>query len=402
MRESGAFSRIDHKVLFGEQDSDDTYFMLQVVERPSLSIDTAVAFSTDQLFSLEASVEENNLFSSLLKLNTSLALGLFWGRQSILKNVFSWPYIWGKPVTLTIHAPMIVYDDRTHWSNPHRRLRSKVAFALDWRLSAHITPYLRYWLQVTQEEEFTVNTVPTPSFKERLTTLDGLIPTIKKIAKPRGVLKPGINYLQLDNSLEPHQGVDLNLWTEFSGGPFLGNPPFVNIGTQNRFFIPLGPLTLAMRLTLMRAFIEPSQENWKELVRYSEAMDWLGGDRSIRGYAEGSIGIVELKDLKDTTEYAGYFSNIASIELRFPIAKTTIGGFSGALFVDQGTVIPCASLFKCAEKRSLKDTIASKGFALSVGAGLRYSLPVGPVSFDYGISPLTGHGRFHFIFGFSF
>ncbi|HXW53933.1 MAG TPA: BamA/TamA family outer membrane protein, partial [Myxococcota bacterium] len=399
VRESGAFSRLDHKVLFAERDSEDAYFLLQVVEKPSLAIDTAIAFSTDQLFSLEASIEQSNLFSSLLRLNTSLALGLFWGRQSTLKNTFIWPYIFGSPVTLTVQAPMIVYDDRTHWSKPVRRLRSKVAFDVGFRLSATVTPYLRYWLQVTQEDE---SPVLKPSFRERIVSLDGLIPTIKQRAKPRGVLKPGINYVQLDNSLEPRKGVDLDWWTEFSGGPFLGRPPFINIGLQNRFFIPLGPLTLALRANLMRAFVEPSQENFKELARVSEAMDWLGGDRSIRGYKDGEIGITDLASPQDATAYAGYFSNIANVELRFPIAKTSIGGFSGALFADQGTLIPCNALFKCGENRSLKNLISSKGFALSVGAGLRYQLPVGPISLDYGISPLTGQSRLHFIFGFSF
>jgi len=401
MRESGAFSRIEHKVLFAEQDSDDAYFMMQVVEKPSLSIDTAIAFSTDQLFSLEGNLEETNLFSSMLRLNTSLGLGLFWGRHSILKNAFTWPFIFGKPLTLTIQAPTIVYDDRTHWSNPSRRLRSKLSFALNWRLSAKVTPYLRYWLQATQTQEPGSGLIIKPSIKERFATLDGLIPTLKMRPTIRGVLKPGILFANLDNSLEPHQGVDLNLWTEFSGGPFLGNPFFINVGTQNRFFVPLGPLTLALRASFMRAFIEPNLHNWKELRDYSEAMDSLGGERSIRGYAEGSIGIYELHG--NLGPLAGYLANIASVELRFPLAaKTSLGGFSGSVFADQGMLIPCSSLFKCLDDRSLETMVTSHGFGLSVGAGLTWSLPVGPLTLDYAISPLTGENSFHFIFGFSF
>ena len=228
LRESGGFSRIDHKVLFTKEGSDDAYFMLQVAERPSLSFDVAIAFSTDQLFLLEAEVEETNLFSSLLKLNTSLGLGLFWGRQSIFKNEFSWPAIWGKPLKLTVQAPMVVYDDRTHWhDNKTRRLRSKVSFSFDWRLTSRITPYLRYWLQLNQVEEFKADNVPRPTFNDRLVTLDGLIPTMKQEGNIRGVLKPGISYVFLDDPLEPHQGVDLNLWSELSGGPLFGNPSFV-------------------------------------------------------------------------------------------------------------------------------------------------------------------------------
>lgn len=401
LRESGRFSRIDHKILFGQDKSDDAYFLLQLAERPSLSIDTSIAFSTNQLFSLEAELEESNLFSSMLRLNTSLGLGLFWGRQTFFDNKLVWPFILGKPLRLTLNAPYMVYDDLTHRPTPSRRVQSKVSLGLEWRLTTRIMPYLKYWLVLTQEQIFTPNTVPKPNFNERIATLDGLIPTLQLSGKVRGVLKPGISYIELDNPFDPRLGVDLNLWTEFSGGPIWGKPPFVNIGTQNRFFIPVGPLTIALQATFMRAFIEPNEDNWHQLKNHS-SMDSLGGDRSVRGYSEGKIGTYTLN--KPTTEeYSGYFANIANIELRFPITKKgSFGNFSGALFVDQGMLIPCSSLFKCMDGASLQKIVSGHGLGLSVGAAIRYSLPVGPISVDYGVSPLTGDSQLHILFGYAF
>lgn len=400
LRETGRFSRIDHKVMFGQEGSEDVYFLVQLAERPSLSFDTAIAFSTDQLFMVEAEVEQANLFSSMLRLNTSLGLGLFWGRQSIFNNKLVWPFILGKPLRFTVNAPIIVYDDRTHWDDPSRRLQSKISFGIEWRATSRITPYLKYWLGLTQEENFSKTSIPAPSFKERLASLDGLIPTLRARKDVRGVLRPGVSYIQLDNLFDPRRGVDMGVWIEFSGGPFLGSPPFINVGTQNRFFFPIGPITIALQATFMRAFIEPSKENWKELKNWS-AMDKLGGDRSIRGYSEGKIGIEELK--KPFGTYAGYFSNVANFEIRFPITqKSALGNFSGAFFVDQGILIPCANLFDCFLAKSIKSMISDKGFGLSIGAALRYSLPVGPISLDYGISPITGDGRLHILFGYAF
>ncbi len=221
---------------------------------------------------------------------------------------------------------------------------------------------------------------------------------MKSKGELQGILKPGIAFSDLDNPFDPHSGIESNLWAELSGGPLLGYPPFVNLGMQNRFFIPLGPLTLALQLTAMRAFTDPTTSNFDKIINVS-AMDKLGGDRSVRGYDPDTIGITSYKGR--ISQYAGYFSNLTNIELRFPLtSKSSIGNFSGAVFVDEGLLIPCSSLFKCVGAKTTHGV--NKGLGLSVGAALRYSLPVGPISLDYGVSPITGDNRFHLLFGYSF
>lgn len=399
LRESGRFSRIDdRKIMAGEENSDDVYFLLHVTERPSLSFDTGVSFSTDQFFMAEAEVEESNFLSSMLRLNTSLGLGVLWGRQTIFSNKLIWPNMYGKPIQSTLTAPTIVYDDHLHRPNPRRRLRSEVSFALDWRLNNLVKPYVKYRLFLKQVQNFTKDTVPHPSFQERLRTFDGLVPTLQSSSSIRGVLEPGISFSDLDNQFNPHRGLEINWWTELSGGPFVGTPPFLNVGWQNRFFIPLGPLTLAFQAVFMRSFIHPSLENWLELKDASK-MDSLGGDRTVRGYADGEIGIYDMNGPK--SEFSGYFSNLANFEIRFPLStKGTLGNFSGALFMDQGMLVPCASLFSCVHAPSLRGKV--KSFGLSLGPAVRYALPVGPISLDYGISPLTGETRIHILFGYAF
>lgn len=399
LRESRRFlPDISSTIIAGQEGSDDLYFAVHLSERKSLSLDSSISFSTDQYFMLETELEESNLFSSMLRLNTSLGLGLFWGRKSVLSNKLIWPFILGKNFQLTVNAPRILFEDLTHRQNPSRRLQSKVSFELEWRVSTRVKPYLKYSLIADQEDK---NPIVLKGGSDRISSLDGLIPTIKQPAELRAVLTPGISFADLDSLFEPRKGVDINLWSEISVGRFMGKVPFVNVGIQNRFFYPIGPLTIALQASFIRSFIEPSGTNWSKLRNGSFAIDQLGGDRSVRGYREGSIGILALEGTKSA--FAGYFINTANIELRFPIAyDDSIGHLAGALFVDQGMLIPCSSLFNCMKNKSLETIIREDGFGLSIGAALRYSLPVGPISLDYGISPLTGKSRWHILLGYSF
>jgi outer membrane protein assembly factor BamA len=400
LRESGRFSRIDDKLIAAENNSDDAYYALRVVERPSFSLDNALSFSTDQFFMLETEIEENNLFSSMLKLNTSLGLGLFWGRRSIFSNRFTWPFIFGKALQLNLHAPIIVYEDKTHQIEPYRRLQSRIMASLEWRPVPVAMPYIRYLFGYTLEQKFDPNRFVAPSLKEQFATLDGIIPTVHGDGQIRGVIKPGISLARVDNRFEPRLGFDLDQWVEISGGPFVGNPPFVNLGSDNRFYLPLGPLTFALRLTIMRAFLPPNPHNWSEL-RNASSMDKLGGDRTVRGYPEGFLGDTSSTG-KDST-FAGYFSNVANIEMRFPLTKGgSIGDFSGAVFADQGMLSQCSDFFSCFENGNANELVRKNALGFSLGLGLRYKLPVGPIALDYAYAPLHDRGRIHFQFGYPF
>lgn len=393
IRESRRFSPdINSSIIAGQEGSDDVYFAANLAEKPTLSWGTSISFSTDQFFMVESEIEETNLFSSMLRLNTSLGLGLFWGRRSILSNKLVWPFILGKNFQLTIIAPRIIYDDLTHLSPASRHLQSKVSAELEWKISTRIKPYLRYLLILNQDD---TNPIKLPSIKDRLSSLDGLIPTIKKEGKLRAVLTPGVTYTSLDNLFDPRLGVDINAWSEISAGALMGNPPFVNVGLQNKVFFPIGPITIAMQASVIRSFITPSEDNFKDLKFNSFAVDKLGGDRSLRGYEEASIGVVSLPKNTQVGSYAGYISNTANIEMRFPLSYgDSLGRLMGTFFVDQGLLLPCSSLGNC--------HMDKKGFGLSAGASIGYSLPVGPISLAYGVSLLTGENRWHLLLGYTF
>ena len=113
---------------------------------------------------------------------------------------------------------------------------------------------------------------------------------------------------------------------------------------------------------------------------------FLGGAESVRGYKYGTISPVDDKG----NFIGGRAYGLFSLELRFPLK----GNVEGALFYDSGKVFSSPEEFRLS------------GWYSSVGLGLRYITPVGPLRIDYGYKlkrvPGQGSGRLHISFGFPF
>lgn len=398
LKESGRFSSINNKILAVSHNSDDAYFILHLVERPSLFLNVGVSFSTDQFFQLETQIEEHNLFRSMLRLDDGLALGFLFGRQSYYYNKILWPKIFGSPFKLNIEAPSFLYKDQISTPKPRRLFQSRSGLRLEMDNIKGLRPYIGYYLTNKQEMLFPYGTYKT--FRENLNSLDGFLDVIKTKGNLRGSLIPGIDIVMLDDPFNPKKGFKTETFMELSGGIFYGDPAFLALVLNNSFYKPLGPLTLALAVNFARGFVDPIEENW-QVISSEKTIDLLGGDLSIRGYSEREIGMTSLKTA-NFKEGAGYLLNNTKFEVRFPLNTHKNSNFTGAFFMDEGFLIPCADLFDCFSKEVTDNFILKKALGLSIGPALRYNLPVGLISLEYGFSPLHLKGRFHLLFGYSF
>ena len=110
---------------------------------------------------------------------------------------------------------------------------------------------------------------------------------------------------------------------------------------------------------------------------------YLGGRASIRGFREDIIG----SDTKNRQIFETSFINYKS-ELQFHVYS----GFGLAFFFDGGNVF-------------FDNPVKGNKFRNSLGPGLRYDTPIGPLSLDYGF--ILHHqkevdeprGRLHFSIG---
>ncbi len=144
---------------------------------------------------------------------------------------------------------------------------------------------------------------------------------------------------------------------------------------------PLSRFTLSTQLRLSRILTIGSNVS----VPTNELL-FLGGDDTIRGYTEDSLGPTDATG-KATGSRARWIFNE---ELRIRIWRA----LSWAFFYDMG---------------SLENEFSDMGWSTvrkSVGCGLRYTTPVGPIRADYGFKldrdPGDAIGRFHITFGYVF
>ena len=196
-------------------------------------------------------------------------------------------------------------------------------------------------------------------------------------------LRFGIRRSTVTNELDPQSGsrIDLSIapWIPAFGS----DDGFVSVLLDARAYQPIGATVLAGRLRL--GTIEPFGSTQANAVPMPERF-YLGGSNSVRGFQYWGLGprAADGKPVGGTSLLEG------SLELRFPI-RAALGG---VVFVDAGSVDLQPHRFDLG------------GITYSVGAGVRYRTPLGPLRLDlaYALNPPGGADTtfFHFSIGQAF
>ncbi|WP_456456763.1 BamA/OMP85 family outer membrane protein [Thermovibrio sp.] len=218
------------------------------------------------------------------------------------------------------------------------------------------------------------------SFKVLKSTL-----TDTSINTKRETLERLLSYTHLydkrDNISNPHSGYILKTTLSVSGFVFGGDTSYYLVNSRFKYLYPLSRKSV-LSLRLGVGFIE----SLRNKVVPVEDRFFLGGAESVRGYKYGTISPTDEKG----NFIGGRAYGLFSLELR----RLLWSNIEGALFYDSGKVFPYPKDF------SLTNWYSSVGF------GIRYLTPVGPLRIDYGYKlkkvPGQGRGRVHISFGFPF
>jgi outer membrane protein assembly factor BamA len=192
------------------------------------------------------------------------------------------------------------------------------------------------------------------------------------------------------------------LTSDIAGGILGGDNDFYTLtGTFQRYH-PLSPgLVVAWRVRGGYGNAYGQSDVVPVEKRY-----FLGGGNSVRGYQESSLGPRASDASGADLAVGGQVILLANLELRHPIPLLARWNFSGAVFFDSGNVWenPSAISLKDFRFYTRRDETTLEDYRYSVGLGIRYNTPIGPIRLDYGYAikqdeRTDSNGRFYLSLG---
>jgi outer membrane protein insertion porin family len=204
-----------------------------------------------------------------------------------------------------------------------------------------------------------------------------------EVFDPRSIFvaTPSMNYDSRDSFVRPRKGTLCQLSADLSKGLSNDLDDFVKYRLDLRYYwTPFHRLTFAW---LGRAgYLDPygATDGVPD-----DQLFFLGGTSDVRGFDEN-----KLRYDRDGNAVGGRSAVAGSMEARVDLGHN----FELATFYDVGAV------------GDIYDETISEDFRSSVGAGLRYLTPIGPIGLLYGVKldrkPGESAGRLHFSIGYTF
>lgn len=305
-------------------------------------------------------------FRNLYGADRSVTLrGIAGDRESLYGVDYLQPYVFGVRLDGRIG---LIYQDREEENFSFRR--RAFATGVQRNLTRSVRVSFAYEFESTETYDVEPGTVIDP--REDVGTV--------RI----GSLRPVVVWDRRDDPFNPTRGFLNTLSVEVANQAFLSEAEFVRIIAGTSWFVPLERTRrVVLALSLRGGYAVPYGVSHEvPLIRRF----FLGGANSVRGFDLDSIS----PKAPDGTETGGNISINENVELRYPLPF----GFAGALFFDAGQVWLDEKDVDLGDQR------------MSVGLGLRYVTPVGPIRLDYGHKldrePGESSGEVHFSIGYVF
>jgi outer membrane protein insertion porin family len=341
----------------GQIDIDTT-----VTERPTGSISFGAGFSSVDKVIFNASIAQNNVLGTGRTANISANIS---ARRTNFNIQLTEPRVFDSDVS----AGVDVFNNRSNFFSFDTRSQGG-GLRLGKNLSETDWAGLNYRFSRVKISDV-IN--PTPLLKNETRTTSRVGATFINDSR--------------DNFINPTQGWRHVVRLEFAGS-FLGGADFYKTGYEITYYHTLiGKLVGAVHGEINYAE-GYNDEDLPAFERY-----FMGGPNSLRGFTIRQVG--PMTNIGDPL--GGEQSLLFNVELQYPITQ----GFRVFSFYDRGNV------YGKGENVASTDTrINLSKMRESVGGGIRFFSPFGPISLAYGVKldRRTGEsaGEFHFSAGNAF
>ncbi|MCF8090868.1 MAG: BamA/TamA family outer membrane protein [Desulfotignum sp.] len=360
IRNIQCIERADFKAVGIRENLDQVFFLTNVEEKKPYFLDTSIGYDTAKDAYIGVSAGNRNLLGTNRKLYMDAQVSGI-GYETIL-GITDFDLL-----SKHIYADFNVYASEEELKNQSfgsRKYGSSLLF--EKQLTRNLK--LGTGFELESREQYATGTIT------------GLNPDIYAA---RGIVSttPFVTWSSVDSYAKPTSGFYFNASAGYTRDILEDLDNFVKYQVKAKYYFqPFSRLVLAFQAMYgtIQNFSADSELPYDQLF-------FLGGISDVRGVGENELVLDAFGDpLGGKTRMAG------SMEARIDLGKN----FELPLFVDAG---------------SLQDTTKSgsdEGFKFTLGSGLRYMTPVGPVGLLYGfrLNPETGEdsGKIHFSIGYTF
>ncbi|RUU45063.1 outer membrane protein assembly factor BamA [Mesorhizobium sp. M6A.T.Ca.TU.002.02.2.1] len=186
----------------------------------------------------------------------------------------------------------------------------------------------------------------------------------------------GLLYNTIDDMKNPHEGIYANVTTEVAG--LGGDAKFVKVTARGSVYQTLSEqLDLVGLISGGAGHVQGFGGGDLRIFDHFQS-----SDRMIRGFAYGGIGPVDDQGFDDHLGGTTYFNASAEAQFPMPVIPESFG-LRGAVFAD------AATLYGSKVSADLVDqSTTDMQWRASVGVGLMWASPFGPIRIDYAIPVL--------------
>jgi outer membrane protein insertion porin family len=352
------------KIDFQEEEGsapDKINLIVVVTEKSTGKISFSIGYSSTEQVIGTVELSERNLLGrgQFVKLNTTMSF-----KRQQVDFSFTEPYFMGMPIL----AGVDVFATKTDNTETSSFESTNIGGALrtGFKLDEYSTLGFKYTLAYRD-----VNGIDQDDASPAIIAQEG--------SSWKSSVGATYTWDDLDNPNRPTLGFRGQLETEIAG--LGGDAYFGRVEAHGWYFVPLYEESIVLKLEGNAGHIEDF--NGTDVPLQDR---FFKGAESFRGFAQSGVGPRQVSNGGGTDAIGAQSYAIATAELTFPVGMPEAWGIEGAAFTDFGTV------FGTPEETSV---LGSNGclvsectvfdtmtFRASVGAGLIWQSPFGPLRFE--------------------
>ncbi|PTE11990.1 outer membrane protein assembly factor BamA [Mesorhizobium helmanticense] len=359
------FQKVEVSTVPGSQ-PDQVVLVVDVVEKSTGEFSVGAGYSTGGDTagpSVEGSITERNFLGR----GQFIKLSAGGGKNSRDYSLsFTEPYFLGRRIA----AGFDIYQRTRDYDNYNSEtLGATVRFGLP--ITDNISTQLAY--NISQEKYDLDDGCKTDGIYDpaKCDVSTAILNGIEQSPWLKSSVSLGLLYNTIDDMKNPHDGIYANVSTEFAG--LGGDAKYVKVTARGSYY-----QTLSEQLDLVGLISGGAghlQGYGSEDLRIFDYFQ--SSDRMIRGFAYGGIGPVAEGTSGDHLGGATYFNASAEAQFPLPVIPESFG-LRGAVFADAATLYGN-------KVDGVDPSTTGMEWRASVGVGLMWASPFGPIRIDYAI-----------------